>query len=63
MATQVSLLSGAVASAGTLKLQSNGTTDAITIGTDQSVTTANTINGLTVGKGAGAVSKIGRAHV
>ena len=37
MATQVSLLSGAVASAGSLKLQSNGTTDAVTIDTSQNV--------------------------
>lgn len=37
MATQVSLNSGAVASAGSLKLQTNGTTDAVTIDTSQNV--------------------------
>ena len=53
---QITLNSSGVASNGVLKLQSNGTTDAITIGTDQSVTTAGTINNLTVGRGAGSVS-------
>jgi hypothetical protein len=40
MATQVSLLSGAVASAGALSLQSNGTTEAIGISTGQVATLA-----------------------
>jgi hypothetical protein len=37
MATQVTLNSGAVSSAGSLKLQTNGTTDAVTIDTAQNV--------------------------
>ena len=37
MATQVSIQSGAVASAGTLKLQTNGTTDAVHIDASQNV--------------------------
>ena len=40
MATQVSLNSGAVASAGTLALQTNGTTEAVSISTGQVATLA-----------------------
>jgi len=42
MATQVTLNSGSVDSAGSLALKTNGTTTAITIGTDQSVNFAAT---------------------
>ena len=51
MATQVSLLSGAVASAGSLLLQTNGTTTQATIDTSGNL-------GLGV-----TPSEIGRAHV
>jgi len=58
MATQVSLNSGAVASAGALALQTNGTTQAVSISTGQVATFAQDtlIQGVTVGRGAGAVA-------
>jgi len=58
MATQVSLNDGAVASAGALAIQTNGTTQAVSISTGQVATLAKdaVIQGVTVGRGAGAVS-------
>ena len=58
MATQVSLNSGAVASAGALAIQTNGTTEAVSISTGQVATLAKdaVIQGVTVGRGAGAVA-------
>ena len=58
MATQVTLNSGSVDSAGTLALRTNGTTSAVSISTAQVVTITNdaSISGLTVGKGGGSVS-------
>jgi hypothetical protein len=58
MATQVSLNDGAVASAGALAIQTNGTTQAVSISTGQVATLAKdaVIQGVTVGRGAGAVA-------
>jgi hypothetical protein len=58
MATQVSLNSGAIASAGALAIQTNGTTQAVSISTGQVATLAKdaVIQGVTVGRGAGAVA-------
>jgi hypothetical protein len=55
---QITLNSTGVASSGALVLQSNGTTTAVTVSTGQVATFANdaVVNGLTVGRGAGAVS-------
>jgi hypothetical protein len=55
---QTSLNSTGVASSGALSLQSNGTTEAIGISTSQVATFAKdaVVQGLTVGRGAGAVS-------
>jgi len=55
---QITLNSTGVASSGALVLQSNGTTTAVTISTSQVATLAKdaVVNGLTVGRGAGAVS-------
>jgi hypothetical protein len=55
---QITLNSTGVASDGALVLQSNGTTTAVTISTAQVATLAKdaVVNGLTVGRGAGAVS-------
>ena len=63
MATQVSLLDGALASAGTLALQTNGTTEAISISTGQVATlaqnpilTSGTANGVAYLNGSKAVT-------
>jgi hypothetical protein len=58
MATQVSLNDGAIASAGALAIQTNGTTQAVSISTGQVATLAKdaVIQGVTVGRGAGAVA-------
>lgn len=58
MATQVTLGSGVIDSASGLKLRTNGTTEAVDISTAQVATLAKdaVVNGLTVGRGAGAVS-------
>lgn len=58
MATQLTLNDGSLNSAGALKIKTNGTTEAVDISTGQVVTLAKdaVINGLTVGRGAGAVS-------
>jgi hypothetical protein len=58
MVVKVSLLSGAVASDGVLSIQTNGTTEAISISTGQVATFVNgaVIQGLTIGRGAGAVT-------
>jgi hypothetical protein len=58
MATQVTLGSGVIDSASGLKLRTNGTTEAVDISTGQVATLAKdaVVNGLTVGRGAGAVS-------
>jgi hypothetical protein len=63
MATQVSLNSGAVASAGTLALQTNGTTEAVSISTGQVATlaqnpilTSGTANGVAYLNGSKAVT-------
>jgi len=55
---QITLNSTGVASDGALVLQSNGTTAAVTVSTGQVATLVNdaVVNGLTVGRGAGAVS-------
>jgi len=55
---QITLNSSGVASSGALVLQSNGTTTAVTISTGQVATLEKdaVVNGLTVGRGAGAVS-------
>lgn len=55
---QITLNSSGVASNGSLVLQSNGTTTAATFDTSQKLTLPNdaVVSGLTVGKGAGAVS-------
>ena len=55
---QITLNSTGVASSGALVLQSNGTTTAVTISTAQVATLEKdaVVNGLTVGRGAGAVS-------
>jgi hypothetical protein len=55
---QITLNSTGVASDGALVLQSNGTTTAVTISTAQVATLEKdaVVNGLTVGRGAGAVS-------
>jgi hypothetical protein len=55
---QITLNSTGVASNGALVLQSNGTTTAVTISTAQVATLEKdaVVNGLTVGRGAGAVS-------
>jgi len=55
---QITLNSTGIASSGALVLQSNGTTTAVTVSTGQVATFANdaVVNGLTVGRGAGAVS-------
>jgi len=55
---QITLNSTGVASNGALVLQSNGTTTAVTVSTGQVATLVNdaVVNGLTVGRGAGAVS-------
>jgi len=55
---QITLNSTGVASDGSLVLQSNGTTTAVTISTAQVATLAKdaVVNGLTVGRGAGAVA-------
>ena len=52
MATQVSLLDGALASAGTLAIQTNGTTSAITISSAQVATFVNNpiMTGLTASR-------------
>ena len=58
MATQISLNDGAIASAGALAIQTNGTTQAVSISTGQVATLAKdaVIQGVTVGRGAGAVA-------
>jgi len=63
MATQVSLNSGAVASAGALALQTNGTTQAVSISTGQVATlaqnpilTSGTINGVAYLNGSNALT-------
>jgi hypothetical protein len=63
MATQVSLNSGAVASAGALAIQTNGTTQAVSISTGQVATlaqnpilTSGTINGVAYLNGSKAVT-------
>ena len=58
MATQVSLNDGAIASAGALAIQTNGTTQAVSISTGQVATLAKdaVIQGVTVGRGAGDVA-------
>ena len=63
MATQVSLNSGAVASAGTLALQTNGTTEAVSISTGQVATlaqnpilTSGTANGVAYLNGSKALT-------
>jgi len=58
MATQVTLGSGVIDSASGLKLRTNGTTEAVDISTAQVATLAKdaVVNGLTVGRGAGAVA-------
>jgi len=55
---QITLNSTGVASSGALVLQSNGTTTAVTVSTGQVATLVNdaVVNGLTVGRGAGAVA-------
>ena len=55
---QITLNSTGVASNGALVLQSNGTTTAVTVSTGQVATLVNdaVVNGVTVGRGAGAVS-------
>ena len=55
---QITLNSTGIASSGALVLQSNGTTTAVTVSTAQIATLVNdaVVNGLTVGRGAGAVS-------
>ena len=55
---QITLNSTGVASDGALVLQSNGTTTAVTVSTGQVATLVNdaVVNGLTVGRGAGAVA-------
>jgi hypothetical protein len=55
---QITLNSSGVASSGALVLQSNGTTTAVTISTGQVATLEKdaVVNGLTVGRGAGAVA-------
>jgi hypothetical protein len=58
MATQISLNDGAIASAGALAIQTNGTTQAVSISTGQVATLAKdaVIQGVTIGRGAGAVA-------
>jgi hypothetical protein len=55
---QITLNSTGVASSGALVLQSNGTTTAVTVSTGQVATLVNdaVVNGLTVGRGGGAVA-------
>jgi hypothetical protein len=55
---QITLNSSGIASNGALVLQSNGTTTAVTVSTGQVATFANdaVVNGLTIGRGAGAGS-------